>query len=65
MSEQDKPPPKSSPNNLELCVPCGWDIRRLVFGCQPLLASNNSFRSLVMLSGGRRTGFLATNRKDR
>lgn len=47
LREDEEPPSKRNKDSFELCVPRGGDLDGIIFGCQPLLAGNNNFRSLV------------------
>ena len=53
MGGEDEPPSKSRKNSFKLCFSGSRDLYGTIFGCQPLLASNNSFRSLVALGSFR------------
>ena len=61
----DEPPSKINKNSSELCVSRSGDLDSIIFGCPPLLAGSNNFRSLVMLGNNRRVGLLETNRADK
>ena len=64
MNEEEKPPSNSNQNNFKLYVPGSRDLYRLVFGCRPLQAGNNSFRSLALLSSDRRNRFLDIDKNN-
>ena len=56
----DEEPP-SSKDSIKLCIPSSGDIRSVIFGCRPLLAGANCFRSLALFSQYRRNRILETN----
>ena len=64
-SPDEEPPPEVDKNSLKLCISRSGDLRSVIFGCQPLLAGNNNFRSLVALGWGRRVGVLAVNKDNK
>ena len=61
----EEPPPKVHKDSSKLCIPCSRDLRSIIFGCPPLQAGNNSFRSLVMLGSLRRNRLLAFNQDNK
>ena len=62
--EDEKPPSKTYKDSIKLCIPGSRDLYSAIFGCQPLLAGCNCFRSLAWSSYDRRMGVLETNTKD-
>ena len=60
----EEPPSKSNKDKLKLCIPSSGDLYSAIFGCHPLQAGNNNFRSLVAFSGIRRGSILEAHRKD-
>ena len=60
----DKPPSKGDKDSPKLCIPSSWDIRSVIYGCQPLLAGVNSFRSLAWISFYRRDSILDVNKEN-
>ena len=61
----DEPPSKVHKDSIKLCIPSSGDLRSVIFGCPPLQAGNNNFRSLVALGWGRRVGVLETNQDNK
>ena len=63
--KMDEPPSESNQDSIKLCLSRKRDLHSVIFGCQPLLAGCNSFRSLVAFGEHRRGGVLETNQKDK
>mgnify|MGYP001571896090 CR=1 FL=1 len=61
----EEPPSKGDKDSFKLCISSSWDIHSVIFGCQPLLAGCNCFRSLVALGRDRRGSVLAANKEDK
>ena len=53
MVVEDEPPSESNSDSFKLCLFGSRDLYSTLFGCQPLLAGNNSFRSLAWFSDHR------------
>ena len=61
----DEPPSKVHKDSIKLCISRSRDLYSVIFGCQPLLAGVNCFRSLAWVSDSGRVGILASHRENK
>ena len=60
----DEEPPSAGEDSSKLCISSSWDLHSVIFGCQPLLAGVNCFRSLAWFGYDRRGRILGFNTED-
>ena len=63
LGEGDEKPP-SNKDSIKLCIPSSRDLYSVIFGCRPLLAGVNCFRSLAWACYDRRVSILETNTEE-